>query len=95
MKIENKGFPYAGKPFLFVVAEATGRTTIEAYVNMRRVLEAECPDPPCHEVVLVPVGTRGSVLRLIATDSLGNRIEREFTIADFEASSGGMMATAG
>jgi hypothetical protein len=95
VRIENQGFPYAGQRFRFVVAGAIGRTTIEAYVDTRRVLEAECPDPPCHEVVLVPVSTRGSVLRLIATDSLGNRIERVFTIADSEASAGGMIATAG
>lgn len=95
MRIEAEGRPHAGRQFRFAVTGTTGRTRIEAYINTRRVLETECPDPPCHEMVQIPARTRGSVLRLIAIDSVGNREEREFIIADSEASAGGMTATAG
>ena len=77
MIIENQDLPYAGERFLFSVAGATGKTKIEVYIDSARVLEEECPDPPCHEIVRVPVGTRGSVLRILAKDSLGNTTERQ------------------
>jgi hypothetical protein len=94
MVIENQDLPYAGKLFRFTVAGATGKTRIEAYIDTARVLERECPDPPCHEMVRVPVGTRGSVLRIVAKDLLGDTIERQFRIAESDTSSGGMMSSA-
>jgi hypothetical protein len=94
MTIEGQGLPYARQPYRFVVSGVTGRTLIEAYVDTRRILRTECPDPPCHEMVQIPEHTRGSILRVIAFDSAGKRIEREFTIADSEASAGGMMSSA-
>lgn len=92
MIIENQGLPYAGEPFRFTVADAPGKTKIDVYVNTAHIFKGECPDPPCHETVWIPVGTRGSVLRIMAKDFLGNTIEREFNITESDASAGGMMS---
>lgn len=95
MIIENQGLPYAGERFRFTVARATGKTRIVVYVDTAPILDEECPDPPCHEIVQIPVGTRGSVLRIVATDVSGNTTEREFTIAESDESTGGTMSAAG
>ncbi len=93
MRIQCEDRPRAGQQFMFRVTGATGKTRIEAHVDTRRVLETECPDPPCHEMVQIPAQTRDSILRLIAIDSIGNREELEFIIADSEAGAGGVMVT--
>jgi hypothetical protein len=93
MAIEGLGLPRAGQAFRFTVSGTSERTAIEAYIGTKRVLQAECPDPPCHEVVPIPEDARGLILRIVATDSSSNRIEQEFRIGDSEASSGGMMTS--
>jgi hypothetical protein len=92
MIIENQGLPHAGELFRFSVTGATGKTRINLYVNTTHIFEGECPDPPCHEIVGVPVGTGGSVLWIKAEDLHGNSIGREFTIVEAEANAGGMMS---
>ena len=59
------------------------------------VLQHDCDDPPCHEMAMIPPGTRGSTLRVIATDSVGNSQEIEYQITDSDAGSSGMMTMEG
>lgn len=83
MKIEKSDLPYTGEPFQFAVTEAIGVTKVHVYVNAKHLFETECPDPPCHELaVQVPLGTKGSALRIVAIDSLGNRAVESFRITE-------------
>ncbi len=87
MIIENVGLPVAGKQFDFVIASAVGKTTIELYIDASLILEVDCPDPPCHESIIIPISTRGSMLRIVASDASGNRAKREFTINEADLAS--------
>jgi hypothetical protein len=95
MKIENRNFPMAGESFRFEITGATGKTRVEAHIDRKPIFVHDCPDPPCHETILVPPGTRGAELRLVAIDSTGNRAERVFAIATSDTNTGGMMNSGG
>jgi hypothetical protein len=94
MEIEELGLPYAGELFQFMVTHGTGPTHIEAYIDRRKILVADCPDPPCHEMISVPPGTKGADLWIVAEDAHGNAKERRFTIGESDTSAGGTISTA-
>ena len=77
MDIEPKHPPMAGQSFHFSVAGGIGITRIEVFVDSSLVHQHDCDDPPCHEMAMIPPGTRGATLRVIATDSVGNIKEFE------------------
>jgi hypothetical protein len=94
MIVDTDGMPYAGEPFAFTIRDAHERVTVQCYVDRHLVFNDECPDPPCHEVVTIPRGTRGSMLRIVATTARGARVEQELKIAEAGASSGGAASAA-
>jgi hypothetical protein len=73
----------------------TRPTHIEVYIGRKRVVDKECPDPPCHESVFIPANARGSELWIIARDTNGNVEQQKIQITDSDASAGGTMAAAG
>lgn len=95
MEIEELGLPYAGERFHFTVTQGTGLTNIEVYIDRKELLSKDCPDPPCHEMILVPPGTKGADLWIIARDTHGNTEEKRFTVGESDTSAGGMMTTSG
>jgi hypothetical protein len=92
MNIEAIGEPYPGRTFSFTVHSDSGRVTIAAYINQSQVLKADCPDPPCHEMVLIPETAFGQLL-VVATDSRGVSEQRVFSIRTLR-SGGGMVSSA-
>lgn len=95
MQIEELGPPYAGELFRFTVTGGTRPTHIEVYIDRRQILSTDCPDPPCHEIIVVPPGTRGADLWIIARDAHGNTEQIRFTVGESDTSAGGMMSVAG
>ncbi len=93
MEIEVFSQPVAGEGFNFRVTGGTRPTHIEVYIDRRLVLDTECTDPPCHEMVFIPRGTRGAELWIIARDIFGSIEQQKFAILDSDASAGGAMAT--
>jgi hypothetical protein len=89
MDIEAFGKPSPGQPFNFTVRGGVGRVTIEAYVGQDQIFKTECPDPPCHEMVLVPGYASGQLL-VVATDSRGVSKQTAFAIETLL--SGGMVS---
>jgi hypothetical protein len=88
MKIEAAQAPFAGQFFHFTVLDVAGRTRIKVFVDALQIFDEDCPDPPCHEMVLIPPGTRSSLLRVVAQDLTGATVERKFTVADFSPDRG-------
>lgn len=62
MDIQTVGEPQPGRNFRFTIQGGLGTAKIEAYLNGGQVLEVECPDPPCHEMVFVPANAFGQRL---------------------------------
>ena len=44
---------------------------LEVYLNAELLIEIECKDPPCHEVILIPEGTIGQILLVRTRDAHG------------------------
>ena len=59
------------------------------------MFQHDCDDPPCHEMIMIPPGTRGATLRVIATDSIGNTESFEHKVVDTDAGASGMMTAGG
>lgn len=92
MRIEAEDNPTAGARYKFTVLEAIGGAGIKVFVDQLEILDEDCPDPPCHEIITIPEGTRGATLRIIARDRVGNVTEREFEIAEPYSESGAATA---
>lgn len=82
MKIQNSDPPRGGEVFKFSVIGAPPIVDVEVYINGQRMYKTECPDPPCHEYVTIPMGTEGSELTVVIMDEFGNRVEKQFTIEE-------------
>ncbi len=95
MRIENIGQPYAGQQFRFTVTNTLENTRIQVYIDKMAVLETECPDPPCHEMIAIPYGTRGSILSIIGTDRRGRIVKVQFEIAESERGQSSPMTAGG
>lgn len=95
MEIESAGLPIAGKIFRFTVIGGIGRTRIETYLGRTRLHADDCPDPPCHEMIQVPLDAMGATLRVVAKDAFGKTVEREFTVMRSEGGVGGIISAGG
>ena len=95
MDIRRQGQPQAGEWFNFQVSGGTRPTHIEAYIGRSKVIDKDCPDPPCHESIFIPANARGSELWIIARDTKGNVEQQKIQITDSDASAGGTMSAAG
>lgn len=93
MKIENSDQPYPGRPFRFRVSGGTRPTRIKVYIGHKEILDKDCPDPPCHEMITIPPNARGTELLIVAEDLLGNIEQAKFEIEDSDSSSGMMSAS--
>jgi hypothetical protein len=94
MEIDSGRLPVEGQNFNFKVTGGLGVTQIEVRLKGRLIHQHKCPDPPCHEMVHVPLGTGGTELVVIAQDSSGNILERKFFVTKPEGEASGSM-TAG
>jgi hypothetical protein len=94
MEIDSGRLPVEGENFNFKVIGGLGATEIEVRLNGRLIYQQKCPDPPCHEMVHVPLGTGGAELVVIAQDSSGKTLQRKFFVAKPEGEASGSM-TAG
>jgi hypothetical protein len=79
MEIDSGRLPVEGENFKFKVM-GVGVTQIEVWLNGRLIHQHKCPDPPCHEMIYVPLGTGAPELIIIAQDSSGKTLERRFFI---------------
>jgi hypothetical protein len=88
MRIDAQAYPLAGDTFRFSVQNAAEGANLQVFVDSLKIFDGDCLDPPCHEEVRVPDGTRGSMLRIIATAANGTVVEREFEIAEVHSKRG-------
>ncbi|NRQ43138.1 hypothetical protein HRH59_11350 [Rheinheimera sp. YQF-2] len=91
MDIVSRDPPIAGKSFHFTVEGGVGITKIRVFVDSSLELQHDCDDPPCHEMTKIPPRTCGATLKIIATDSDGNKTEFEHQIVDLDLGAGGIM----
>jgi len=89
--IKSIQLPMAGQPFRFAVKGGVGKTEIRVFVDSKLVHQHDCDDPPCHELAMIPPGTRGATLKIIAIDSIGNKKQYEFQVSDSETGTSGRM----
>ena len=80
MQLKYDREPIAGERFNFTASGFAGTAILQTYIGQKLVGESGCDDPPCHEMVLVPKGTRGAILRVVVETSLGEREELELQI---------------
>jgi hypothetical protein len=90
MDIEAFGAPYPAENFSFTVRGGMGRITIAVFLNESQLMQTDCPDPPCHEMVFIP-GYASGQLMIVATDSTGASDQTTFSIKN-RLLSGGEMA---
>ncbi len=95
MEIEGLSNAYAGTHFHFRVSGGARPTRIDVYIDQIMVLSKDCDDPPCHEMIFIPNGVRGSQVRVTARDAHGNVEQKSFSVVDSDASSGGVMSASG
>jgi hypothetical protein len=79
MRIHYAHGPIAGQDFEFELHETEGEASVRLFIGDRLVLEATCPDPPCHERVLVPLDAGGDTL-LIRAEDMREATEHLFAI---------------
>lgn len=91
MDIKTSQLPMAEQSFNFSVDGGHGITNIQVFVDSKLIRQYDCDDPPCHETVMIPPGTRGATLRIIATDSIGKRQEFVSQVGDSESGASGSM----
>lgn len=94
MDIHSLGQAYAGQWFHFEVSGGTGPTRMVAHIDRNQVLFKDCDDPPCHEMIFIPLDARGSKVRIMARDVEGHVEEKTFVVVDADTSAGGAMAEA-
>ena len=95
MEIDSGRLPVEGDQFGFTVVGGVGVTQIEVRLNGRSLFQGKCPDPPCHEMVHLPLGTGGAELVVTAADSGGQTIERKFFVARREGGASSTMTAGG
>ena len=82
MTLEYEREPIVGELFAVTARGFLGTARVQLFIGQRLLAEWECPDPPCHEAVLIPLGTEGRILRVIALDRRGREEELELTIRE-------------
>jgi hypothetical protein len=77
---------------MFMVADVIGPVHLTVALASRVLLEHDCPDPPCHEVLRIPPNTQGQVLRIVAIDRWGHTEQQEFTVVEMTPGAGSAIA---
>ena len=95
MELRTQSLPMAGQSFRFTVEGRDGLTSIEVLIDSKLVFRHDCDDPPCHEMVMIPPGTRGATLRVIATDSSGRTRSFNYKVVDSDADASNKMTIGG
>ncbi len=80
MQIDELGLPYSGGYFRFEIQGIVKPIRIQLFIAGKLHFKGECPDPPCHEMTMIPIGSQGSVLQIVATDGSGAKLEKSFII---------------
>lgn len=83
--------PLAGSNFSVQLDGYTGAAKLAVYVAGQRLLEKDCPDPPCHEMVFLTRDLAGRELKVIGT-AMGESVSRTFRIETKKSEGGAMMA---
>ena len=83
MRIAFASAPKAGRDFEFDVIETSGEGRVRLYIGDDLMMEAQCPDPPCHERVFVPLGAAGNTL-LVRAEDMQEANEHVFAIGTEE-----------
>lgn len=94
MDINNLNEAFAGGQFHFVVSDGARPIHIEVYVDGAPLMHEDCDDPPCHEMVFIPSGTRGAELWVVARDADGALAQRTFRVGTPDPSAGGVLVGA-
>ena len=87
MRIAFASAPRGGRDFEFEVHEAGKDAHIWLYIGDNLVMEAQCPDPPCHERIFVPLEAVGNTL-LVRAEDVQEASEHVFAIGPQEAEFG-------
>ena len=74
--------PVAGSTFRFTVAGCSGETHIEVYADSERILSERMTGMLCKSVAEIPPYSHGTMLKIRASDSNGNRKKLEFEISE-------------
>lgn len=82
MKLSYNQEPIVGQPFRVEARGGSGSIHLRIIIGQRMVREKDCPDEPCHEMIVVPPRSAGRTLQVVARDSRGVTEELEFTIRD-------------
>ena len=80
MKLEHKGPAVAAQLFSVTASEFSGSIAIKIYVGSRLISQRDCPDPPCHEIVMIPEAAAGEMLRVVTWDATGQQKKLELPV---------------
>jgi hypothetical protein len=61
--------PVEGEPFRISAQEVAGSAKFKVYLNDEILWEHDCPDPPCHEQLMIPTNVAGSTLLVEVKDN--------------------------
>ncbi len=61
--------PVEGEPFRISAQEVAGSAKFKVYLNGEILWEHDCPDPPCHEQLMIPTNVAGSTLLVEVKDN--------------------------
>jgi hypothetical protein len=84
MKIHAPREPIVGERFEVTVVDFSQPLFLSIHIGSKRVSFKECDDPPCHEMLAVPAGTKGAILTVIAQDAAGDRETLELFIREMD-----------
>lgn len=91
MLLEIPALPVAGTNFSVTLRDYVGKGRVAVSVGGQLLLEQDCDDPPCHEVVFLTRELAGRELKVVATAGV-ERLERSFLIGTKEGQGGAMVA---
>lgn len=80
MEIEHTPEAIAAESFAVTVRDFLGPLDLEIWIGQKRLTRKRCPDPPCHERIIIPRGTKGAVLTILARDAAGTEERVELVI---------------
>ena len=72
MTLNYEDLPVAGHRCRVVADKFVGTVRLSVFIDDRQISQKECPDPPCHEVIEIPLGSEGRDLEVIAEDDTGH-----------------------
>lgn len=73
--------PRAGRPFQLQITNFAGRVAYTVFLGSSILRRADCPDPPCHEVLLLSTSSETQRFMIsVAHQSHGSAIPQVFEI---------------